>query len=69
MFVLLIVILIVVAFALIKAGLVWVVIVAGVGIFLGLRAGRVWGVRQLGAFEAAERLRRMKSKQGGLGIF
>ena len=66
---LLIVILIVVAFALIKAGLAWVVIAAGIGIFLGMRVGRAWGVRQLGAFEAAERLRRMKSKQGGLGIF
>lgn len=69
MFVLLVVILVVVAFALIKAHLGWVVLVAGVGIFLGMRAGRVWGFRQLGAFEARERMRRARSKQGGWGIF
>lgn len=66
---LLVVALIIIAFALIKAGLGWVVLVTVIGLFLGLRVGRVWGVRQLGAFEAAERLRRMKSKQGGWGIF
>ena len=52
-----------------KTGLGWVALVLGAGLFLGLRAGRIWGVRQLGAFEAAERLRRMKSRQGGWGIF
>lgn len=57
------------AIILAKSGFAWVAVVLGVGIFLGLRAGRVWGVRQLGAFEAAERLRRMRSRQGGWGIF
>ena len=58
-----------VIFILIKSGLVWVAVVLAIGVVAGLRAGRVWGVRQLGAFEATERLRRMKSKQGGWGIF
>jgi hypothetical protein len=52
-----------------KAGFAWVAVVLGIGIFLGLRAGRVWGFRQLGAFEARERMRRASSKQGGWGIF
>ncbi len=60
---------IIIAFVLFKSGLGWVVLILGAGVFLGLRAGRAWGVRQLGAFEAAERLRRMRSRQGGWGIF
>jgi protein-S-isoprenylcysteine O-methyltransferase Ste14 len=52
-----------------KAGLPWVAAVLGVGIILGLRAGRAWGFNQLGAFERTERMRRARSRQGGWGIF
>lgn len=52
-----------------KSGFAWVAVVLGVGIALGLRVGRIWGFRQLGSFEHAERMRRAKSKQGGWGIF
>jgi hypothetical protein len=52
-----------------KSGLVWAAVVLALGIFCGLRAGRRWGFSQLGAFEHAERMRRARSKQGGLGIF
>jgi UPF0716 family protein affecting phage T7 exclusion len=57
------------AFILIKAGLGWVVLILAAGAFLGLRIGRAWGFRQLGAYELADRMRRARSKQGGWGIF
>lgn len=52
-----------------KSGFAWVAVVLAIGIAAGLRAGRAWGFRQLGSFEARERMRRAQSKQGGWGIF
>lgn len=57
------------AVILFASGYAWAAIVLAIGIVLGLRAGRRWGFNQLGAFEHAERMRRSKSRQGGLGIF
>jgi hypothetical protein len=39
-----------------------------IGGFLGLRFGRAWGFRQLGAAEHADRIARAK-RSGGLGLW